>query len=125
MRHTNNHLSIISTLCLFFSFGIGCQSSPSPEEKKGEETAPEIALNKEQINQLDITTTEMKEQLFHQPIQLSGLVEAPPQNLVSVTFSLPGYLKWDAFIGRHAGKKGRNHRLARGHGFYYPAARLF
>lgn len=106
MRPTNNHHNLILCLSLLCAVGMGCKSTSSPEETKGDAAVSEIKLNSEQINQLGITTTEVKEQLFYQPLRLSGLVEAPPQNLVSVSFPLPGYLKSTHLLAGMLVKKG-------------------
>ncbi len=71
----------------------GCSSNRKTEET-GSQTAPNsIQLNEEQNKNAGIETGPIKKHSLNTELQVNGIVDVPPQNIVSVSFPLGGYLK--------------------------------
>lgn len=88
-------------------FLINCSSKKT--EVKAEETIIEslmLVLTDAQLKQaeLEISTAIIK--TLHETIKVNGLVDVPPQNMVSVSFPLGGYLKKTHLLPGMSIKKG-------------------
>jgi len=88
-------------------FLISCSSKKT--EVKAEETIIEslmLVLTDAQLKQaeLEISTAIIK--TLHETIKVNGLVDVPPQNMVSVSFPLGGYLKKTHLLPGMSIKKG-------------------
>jgi len=86
---------------------ISCSSKKT--EVKAEETIIEssiLVLTNAQLKQaeLEISTAIIK--TLHETIKVNGLVDVPPQNMVSVSFPLGGYLKKTHLLPGMSVKKG-------------------
>jgi len=57
------------------------------------EPADQVTLTEEQINQAGIQVGYGKDTLISNELLVNGVVDVPPQNIVSVSFPLGGYLK--------------------------------
>jgi len=70
-----------------------CNSEKKTEEKT--ETLPEntVVLTPEQITNAGIETGLVQKRPLNSELKVNGLVDVPPQNIVSVSFPLGGYLK--------------------------------
>lgn len=65
----------------------------------------EIALTAEQIAKGQIVTGEMQVQKLNAVVTVNGIVDVPPQNMVSVSFPMGGYLKYTKLLpGMHVRK---------------------
>ncbi len=65
----------------------------------------EVELTDAQIKQAGITTVMLQQQNIETTIQLNGRIDVPPQNLVSVSVPLGGYLKSTKLLpGMHVNK---------------------
>lgn len=87
---------------LFFS----CSSTTKemPEEHHEEENNI-ITLTDEQIKNAGIRTDTVKTHLISRELKVNGFVDVPPQNIVSVSFPLGGYLKSTHLLpGMHINK---------------------
>lgn len=79
---------------LIIAIFAGCQSKQeTPETPKTELAANIVQLSDAQLKnaQLDFTSITTKD--IKQVIQLSGTIDVPPQNLISVSAKMSGYLK--------------------------------
>ena len=88
-----NRLIIAFTTTLVFPF-ISCTSST---EKKA---APEVATSTTSVTLTDlqmknatVVVGSFSDQTISETLQLNGMVDVPPQNIVSISFPLGGYLK--------------------------------
>lgn len=91
----------------FFVLLAACQSQKT-EAVNDEETSSSnsITLTEAQISQAGITTAPVKKQVINTVLAVNGVVDVPPQNIVSVSFPLGGYLKTTHLLpGMHV-KKG-------------------
>ncbi|NDC31348.1 MAG: efflux transporter periplasmic adaptor subunit, partial [Bacteroidetes bacterium] len=81
--------------------------APKTEEKKAE-TQTEITsvqLSPEQIKNAAIVSGMAESKSISSIVKLNGVIEVPPQNMVSVSFPLGGYLKSTKLLpGMHVNK---------------------
>lgn len=88
---------------------LSCKSDNKNEAKNSNETISsnllEVELTDAQIKQAGITTVMLQQQNIETTIQLNGRIDVPPQNLVSVSVPLGGYLKSTKLLpGMHVNK---------------------
>ena len=90
---------------LFFSMLFSCHS-PQPEKDLKTEDAPNtITLTDAQIKAAGIQTGTVQRHMLNSELKVNGLVDVPPQNIISVSFPLGGYLKSaDLLPGMHVSK---------------------
>jgi membrane fusion protein, heavy metal efflux system len=84
-------------------------SCSSPTEKAGEAEKPVdenvVTLTDVQIKNAGIETGPVQQQNLNAVIKVNGVVDVPPQNIVSVSFPLGGYLKHTTLLpGMHVNK---------------------
>ncbi|HEX2845578.1 MAG TPA: efflux RND transporter periplasmic adaptor subunit [Chitinophagaceae bacterium] len=70
-----------------------CNSEKKPEEKAAALPENTVALTPEQIANAGIETGPVQKRPLNSELKVNGLVDVPPQNIVSVSFPLGGYLK--------------------------------
>lgn len=70
-----------------------CGSEKTPEEKAAALPENTVALTPEQITNAGIETGLVQKRPLNSELKVNGLVDVPPQNIVSVSFPLGGYLK--------------------------------
>lgn len=94
-------LYIITTILLF-----SCSSDPKEKPAEHvEKTNDSITLTDEQIKNAGIETDTVGFHVISNELKVNGLVDVPPQNIVSVSFPLGGYLKsTDLLPGMHVAK---------------------
>jgi cobalt-zinc-cadmium efflux system membrane fusion protein len=97
------HLVFYIAVLLFIA---SCSSSPEkPRETKNETDANTVTLTDAQIKNAGIETGAVQSQNLNDVLKVNGLVDVPPQNIVSVSFPLGGYLKNTAMLpGLHVNK---------------------
>lgn len=79
---------IIVLLSLVF---FGCKNSQQEQEKQPNSVNENlISLTKEQLQNFQLSTTELQEKNIHHTLKLNGTIDVPPQNLVSVSSALGG-----------------------------------
>ncbi|MBC8985034.1 efflux RND transporter periplasmic adaptor subunit [Pedobacter sp. N36a] len=72
----------------------GCSSSAHEESKVKTNTDESIVqLSPEQVKQIDLQLADVQQKEISTVLKLNGQIEVPPQNLVSVSVPLGGYLK--------------------------------
>ncbi|MBX2888895.1 MAG: efflux RND transporter periplasmic adaptor subunit [Ferruginibacter sp.] len=81
-----NIIVILLSLALF-----GCKNSQKEEDKQpNPANENHLSLTKEQLNNFQISTTELQEKNIHHTLKLNGTIDVPPQNLVSVSSAMGG-----------------------------------
>lgn len=94
--------SLIIALLLFSS----CSNKANEETANDTSESTEITLSAEQIKNIGITTDTITYKTLSGQLQLSGKIDVPPQNMISVSMPLGGYLKSTHLLpGMHV-KKG-------------------
>ena len=82
-----------------------CSSADKPEETKKEVDANAVTLTDAQIKNAGIEIGAVQSQNLNDVLKVNGLVDVPPQNIVSVSFPLGGYLKNTTLLpGMHVNK---------------------
>jgi cobalt-zinc-cadmium efflux system membrane fusion protein len=94
---------IIATL--FVLSNIACKNAGEHKDAKQQTAAnktPEntdiVGLTADQIKNADIITGMAEEKEMHSTLKVSGVVEVPPANIVSISIPLGGYVKKTALI---------------------------
>jgi cobalt-zinc-cadmium efflux system membrane fusion protein len=82
-----------------------CSSAEKPEETKKEVDANTVTLTDAQIKNAGIEIGVVQTQNLNDVLKVNGVVDVPPQNIVSVSFPLGGYLKNTTLLpGMHVNK---------------------
>ena len=58
----------------------------------------EVNMTDAQLNNASLESGKLIKQVLHTQIKLNGTVDIPPQNIVSVSFPMGGYLKTTSLI---------------------------
>lgn len=95
-------LSIVMVVLL----SCGTKEEAATEVVKEEEQETMIELNAEQLKNAGITIGYPAEMNMHSAIKVNGVVDVPPQGMVSVSFPLGGYLKSSHLLPGMGVKKG-------------------
>ncbi len=93
----------IFLLPLFFSCG---QKQAEEVIQENDSAGNELKLTKEQIKQLALRIGHTEEQLISSTIKVQGMIDLPPQNIISVNFPLAGFLKQTKLIPGMQVKRG-------------------
>lgn len=96
----------LNILYITVLFAGACSPAQQQEEKHTEEeTADIITLTDEQIKNAGVETGVIEKKLLNSELKVNGLVDVPPQNIVSISFPLGGYLKRTGLLpGMHVNK---------------------
>jgi cobalt-zinc-cadmium efflux system membrane fusion protein len=82
-----------------------CSSADKPEEAKKEVDANTVTLTDAQIKNAGIEIGAVQSQNLNDVLKVNGLVDVPPQNIVSISFPMGGYLKHTTLLpGMHVNK---------------------
>ena len=97
----NIFIAIIASTFLF-----SCKSETKKEEKTAAPTAENIVtLTDAQIKNAGIVTGKIEQQNISSTIKVNGKIDVPPQNLVSISVPMGGYLKSTNLLeGMHISK---------------------
>jgi cobalt-zinc-cadmium efflux system membrane fusion protein len=90
-HQTENMSRILFYTLIFFAFSCTAKTE-SPQEPATEESQNIVTLNNAQIMSAGIQTGTPTRQMMHSALRVNGVVEAPPQNMVTVSFPLGGYI---------------------------------
>jgi membrane fusion protein, heavy metal efflux system len=83
-----------------------CKNNDATTEKKVETAENLVSLSQAQLKNAQITTTTLAAKNISETLRLNGKIDVPPQNLISVSVPLGGYLKSTQLLpGMHI-KKG-------------------
>jgi len=86
-------------------FCVSCSSADKPVEAKKSADANTVTLTDTQIKNAGIEIGTVQSQNLNDVLKVNGLVDVPPQNIVSVSFPLGGYLKNTTLLpGMHVNK---------------------
>ncbi|MBG6234974.1 cobalt-zinc-cadmium efflux system membrane fusion protein [Pedobacter sp. CAN_A7] len=87
----------------------GCGTDAKPVAKNIPATADEtlVQLSPEQAKQINLQLEEVKPRKMSSILKLSGQIDVPPQNLVSISIPLGGYLKFTKMLPGTQVKKGQ------------------
>ena len=95
-------LLYIFIVMLFFSCSSATTETSAEQHKESNES---ITLTEEQIKNAAIDTDTIKTHMMSKELKVNGFVDVPPQNIVSVSFPLGGYLKSTTLLpGMHINK---------------------
>ncbi|WP_336515358.1 efflux RND transporter periplasmic adaptor subunit [Pollutibacter soli] len=82
-----------------------CKNKPQETEQKKETVTDRVSMSPEQISKAGIETGVVTKHKLKSELVVNGTVDVPPQNIVSVSFPLGGYLKSTKLIpGMHVSK---------------------
>ncbi len=71
----------------------GCSNKEQTEQNTNVESEALLKLSDKQLASFELSTTELQEKSIFHTIRLNGVIELPPQNLMSVSVAMGGYLK--------------------------------
>ena len=85
---------------------LACTSTPDIKEEVAVATDEvTVVLTEQQIKNAGIEVGSFTERTISETIRFSGMIDVPPQNIVSVSFPLGGYLKSTKLLpGMHVSK---------------------
>ncbi|MDP3928339.1 MAG: efflux RND transporter periplasmic adaptor subunit [Bacteroidota bacterium] len=100
---------IIIYIALVFSIFSCKQNQPKEQESAaevGKESTLEIvSLSEEQLKNMELSLVQAKEENVQEVFKVNGIIDVPPQNLVSISMPLGGYLKNTKLLpGMHVNK---------------------
>ncbi len=78
---------------LTISMALACNSDKTKKETKASINENEVSLTVEQAKNIDLQVGEIGFGEINETLKLQGKIDVPPQNLVSVSIPLGGYLK--------------------------------
>jgi cobalt-zinc-cadmium efflux system membrane fusion protein len=88
----NMKQSIIISIILVMLTGCGSSDSVTPDSQDSLPATDRITLNKKQLEKAGIVTVSVTRIAMGSTLNINGVVDVPPQNLVSVSFPPGGYL---------------------------------
>lgn len=80
-------------LTIFSIAFIACKENKPTQKVKEEIPATMVQLTPEQLKNAGIETQAVENRNMHTTIKVNGVIDVPPQNIVSISFPLGGYLK--------------------------------
>lgn len=98
-----NHMKFFKITILVFLFSCGAKTET---EQPVQETAEQkTTLTDAQIKSAGLLTDTIRMETLHTEILVNGVVDVPPQNMISVSFPLGGYLRTtDLLPGMHVNR---------------------
>lgn len=94
------------SIAMMVLLSCGTKEEAATEVVKEEEQETMVELNAEQLKNAGITIGYPAEMNMHSTIKVNGVVDVPPQGMVSVSFPLGGYLKSSHLLPGMGVKKG-------------------
>jgi len=100
MKHIQQHIWILATVLA------ACGQKPATEQKAPQHTSGNLVqLTDQQLKNAGIATARPQKHYMSTRLKVSGKIDVPPQNIVSVSFPLGGYLKSTNLLpGMHVNK---------------------
>ncbi len=106
MRYLKYIRKQIFILCIPLVFLAACGSKKKEEAKVAEPILNLVKLSDVQIKNAGILTAKMEQKEISSILRVNGKIDVPPQNMVSISVPLGGYLKFTKLLpGQHI-KKG-------------------
>jgi membrane fusion protein, heavy metal efflux system len=102
-------MHIKSSVFLLFTLLICISCNKTAIDDKGKlseiESTEKITLNNKQLNQIEVSTGLIEEGNLSEIVKLNGKIDVPPQNLISISMPLGGFLKYSKLLpGMHVRK---------------------
>lgn len=95
----------VQIITCFFVASCGQQKANTDKPAAQQEEVNSVTLTEAQVQQAGIVTAPVKKQVINTVLKVNGVVDVPPQNIVSVSFPLGGYLKHTKLLpGMHVNK---------------------
>lgn len=92
-------------LIIAVCFLLACSSAENKQEEKEQTPVNHVTLTAEQKKSADIQTGNFEEKFMDALLKVNGVVDVPPQNIVSISFPSGGYLKSTGLLpGMHVRK---------------------
>ena len=88
-------------------FGCNSEATPVAEESPVKTDETLVQLSPEQAKQISLQLDEVKPRKISSILRLSGQIDVPPQNLISISIPLGGYLKLTKMLPGTQVKKGQ------------------
>lgn len=86
------HIYIVYSLLMLTL--IGCEEKKVDNETQEQSVSSDtLTLTSEQVKNISITYGNIESKQISSEIKVQGMIDLPPQNIISVNFSLGGYLK--------------------------------
>ncbi|KAA9346132.1 efflux RND transporter periplasmic adaptor subunit [Adhaeribacter soli] len=99
----------MKNIFLIIGFGLllSCNSKETQTEQPAEKAQPnQVTLSEKQLSTFELATQPLQKKIIPQTIRLNGTVDLPPQNLVSMSNALGGYVKSTNLIPGKPFRKG-------------------
>jgi cobalt-zinc-cadmium efflux system membrane fusion protein len=95
-------------IILFALFFYSCNTAPkeSTEPQTSTELSDEVILNDEQIKILNILTGKIEQRVLGNVVKANGKLDVPPQNLVTISAPLGGFVKYTDLLQGMKVRKG-------------------
>ena len=107
-RHNNTYIMSKKTIIvagILFAFSACTSKTPAKENTVANTNENMVTLSDAQFKNAKIETTTLQEKNISTVLQLNGKIDVPPQNMVSVSVPLGGYLKSTELLpGMHINK---------------------
>lgn len=98
-----NRIVLHILTCLLIACGAEKKEVEEEHEEAGEVSS--VTFTEEQFRLAGVSTATVKKQMINTVLKVNGVVDVPPQNIVSVSFPLGGYLKTTHLLpGMHVNK---------------------
>lgn len=94
-------------LLITIIIAVGCKSAPKaePEKENAVEENQSLTLTPVQVKNAGIEIGELQRKIISEELVVNGVVDVPPQNIVSVSFPMGGYLKSTTLLpGKHVNR---------------------
>lgn len=96
---------LILIISLFYLSACGNKQTTSEEGTKELGASNIVRLDTAQLNNIELSIVGVKEKNISQVFKVNGIIDVPPQNLVSVCMPMGGYLKHTKLLpGMHFNK---------------------
>lgn len=82
-----------SLILLITIYLVACDSEKQPQAVEPPKESDVVVLTDEQVTQAGIETGSVERRNITSTLKVNGLVDVPPQGIVSVSFAMGGYLK--------------------------------
>lgn len=100
------NLIVKISLCLFIAL-VGCSSSDKPAAEAPTREGNEVTLSAEQFKLLDIKLGTPEKKIMSGVINANGMLDVPPQNMVTISAPLGGFVKSTDILQGMRVKKGQ------------------
>jgi len=99
------HTALKNTSIIFLLIMGACNNKKAPETQTAETTPTEINLTAAQFKNAGITIGKVEQKQVSSTLKVNGKIDVPPQNMVSISVPMGGYLKATNLLpGMHVSK---------------------